>query len=143
MDFNLTSEQISFQESARNFAEKVLAPYAADWDANKTFPLEAIQKAGECGFCGVYTSEDVGGLGLSRLDATLIFEELAQACPSTAAYISIHNMVTWIIDCFGSKQIREKFCPDMAIAKKLGSYCLTEPGSGSDAASLRTKAIKK
>jgi alkylation response protein AidB-like acyl-CoA dehydrogenase len=143
MDFNLTEDQIAFQEVARSFAEKELAVHAAEWDAKKIFPKEAIRKAADSGFCGVYINEDVGGLGLTRLDAAIIFEELAVGCPSTAAYISIHNMVTWMIDEFGSPELRTKFCPDLASGKTLGSYCLSEPGSGSDAASLKTTAVKK
>lgn len=107
----------------------------------KDLPKATIKKAAESGFLGVYVKEDVGGLGLSRLDAAIIFEELAFGCPSTAAYISIHNMVTWMIDEFGSAALREKFCPALASGEKLGSYCLTEPGSGSDAASLKSNAI--
>lgn len=143
MDFNLTEDQIAFQEVARNFAEKELATHASEWDSKKIFPKDAIKKAAELGFCGLYTREDVGGLGLSRLDAAIIFEELAAGCPSTAAYITIHNMVTWMIDEFGSQELRQKFCPELTAGNMLGSYCLTEPGSGSDAASLKTTAILK
>ncbi|WP_431608583.1 acyl-CoA dehydrogenase family protein [Chryseobacterium sp. 'Rf worker isolate 10'] len=143
MEFNLNEDQLAFQDAARRFADKELAPYASEWDAQKTFPREAITKAGGLGFCGVYTSEDAGGLGLSRLDATIIFEELAAACPSTTAYITIHNMVSWMIDEFGNEEIRKQLCPDLSSGILLGSYCLTEPGSGSDAAALKTTAIKK
>ncbi len=143
MNFNLNEDQLAFQEAAREFAKNEMAPLAAEWDTKKIFPKEVIRKAGEMGFCGVYVSEDIGGLGRSRLDATVIFEELAAACPSTTAYITIHNMVTWMVDHFGSNELRSKFCPELASGKKLGSYCLTEPGSGSDAASLKTKAEKK
>ncbi|NIF06131.1 acyl-CoA dehydrogenase [Chryseobacterium sp. Tr-659] len=143
MEFNLSEEQLAFQDAARKFAEKELFPYASEWDAQKEFPREAITKAGELGFCGVYTSEDAGGLGLSRLDAAIIFEELASACPSTTAYITIHNMVSWMIDEFGNDEIRQELCPDLASGRTLGSYCLTEPGSGSDAAGLKTTAVKK
>lgn len=143
MEFNLSEEQLAFQDAARKFAEKELAPFASEWDAQKIFPREAIAKAGELGFCGVYTSESAGGLGLSRLDAAIIFEELAAACPSTTAYITIHNMVSWMIDEFGNDEIRQELCPQLATGALLGSYCLTEPGSGSDAAGLKTSAIKK
>ncbi|MCS4301072.1 acyl-CoA dehydrogenase family protein [Chryseobacterium sp. BIGb0232] len=143
MEFNLSEEQLAFQDAARKFAEKELAPYASEWDAQKIFPREAIAKAGELGFCGVYTSEAAGGLGLSRLDAAIIFEELAAACPSTTAYITIHNMVSWMIDEFGNDEIRKELCPQLASGMLLGSYCLTEPGSGSDAAGLKTTAIMK
>ncbi|PWN57974.1 acyl-CoA dehydrogenase family protein [Chryseobacterium viscerum] len=142
MEFNLNEDQLAFQDAARKFAEKELAPYASEWDAQKIFPREAIAKAGALGFCGVYTSEDAEGLGLSRLDATIIFEELAAACPSTTAYITIHNMVSWMIDEFGNDEIRKQLCPGLASGKLLGSYCLTEPGSGSDAAALKTNAVK-
>ncbi|MBP1165444.1 alkylation response protein AidB-like acyl-CoA dehydrogenase [Chryseobacterium sp. PvR013] len=143
MEFNLNEDQRAFQDAARRFAEKELAPYASEWDAQKIFPREAIAKAGELGFCGVYTREDAGGLGLSRLDAAIIFEELAAACPSTTAYITIHNMVSWMIDEFGNDEIRKQLCPDLSSGVLLGSYCLTEPGSGSDAAALKTTAVKK
>ena len=143
MDFNLTEDQKSFQQVAQEFAEKEMAPKAAEWDSQKVFPKDVIAKAGEQGFCGVYIKEDVGGLGLSRLDASLIFEELAIGCPSTAAYITIHNMVTWMIDSFGQESVRTKYCPEMTAGVKLGSYCLTEPWSGSDAASLKATAVKK
>jgi len=143
MEFNLNEDQLAFQDAARKFAEKELFPYASEWDAEKKFPKEAIVKAGELGFCGVYTSEEAGGLGLSRLDAAIIFEELAAACPSTTAYITIHNMVSWMTDEFGNDEIRKNVCPDLASGKLLGSYCLTEPGSGSDAAGLKTTAVKK
>ncbi len=143
MEFNLNEDQLAFQDAARKFAEKELFPYASGWDAEKKFPREAIVKAGELGFCGVYTSEEAGGLGLSRLDAAIIFEELAAACPSTTAYITIHNMVSWMVDKFGNDEIRKELCPDLASGKLLGSYCLTEPGSGSDAAGLKTTAVKK
>ncbi|MDX8569397.1 acyl-CoA dehydrogenase family protein [Elizabethkingia sp. HX XZB] len=143
MQFNLNENQCAFQEAARSFAQKELAPYASEWDAKKIFPREAILKAGELGFCGIYTSEESGGLGLSRLDAAIIFEELAAACPSTTAYITIHNMVSWMIDEYGKDEIRQELCHKLSTGDLLGSYCLTEPGSGSDAASLKTTAVKQ
>jgi alkylation response protein AidB-like acyl-CoA dehydrogenase len=143
MEFNLNEDQLAFQNAARRFAEKEFFPYASEWDAKKIFPREAIAKAGELGFCGIYTSETAGGLGLSRLDAAIIFEELASACPSTTAYITIHNMVSWMIDKFAKDDVREELCPALASGILLGSYCLTEPGSGSDAAGLKTTAVKK
>lgn len=143
MQFNLNENQRAFQEAARSFAEKELAPYASEWDAKKIFPREAIKKAGELGFCGIYTSEEAGGLGLSRLDAAIIFEELAAACPSTTAYITIHNMVSWMLDKYGNEGVKNEWCPQLASGTLLGSYCLTEPGSGSDAASLTTTAVKQ
>lgn len=143
MEFNLNENQLAFQDAARCFAAKALAPFASEWDAKKIFPREAISKAGELGFCGIYTSEQSGGLGLSRLDAAIIFEELAAACPSTTAYITIHNMVSWMIDEFGKEEIKNELCPQLASGELLGSYCLTETGSGSDAAGLKTTAVKK
>ncbi len=143
MNFDLTDEQKSFQSLARDFADKELAPNAAKWDAKKIFPKNVIKKSAEMGFCGLYLKEDVGGLSCSRLDTTLIFEELATACPSTTAYISIHNMTAWMIDEFGSKKIRKEFVPKLASGEYLSSYCLTEPWSGSDAASLKASAQKK
>ncbi|MGI9549366.1 MAG: acyl-CoA dehydrogenase family protein [Bdellovibrionales bacterium] len=143
MNFNLTDEQKSFQSLARDFAKKELSPHAGRWDSEKIFPKKVIQKAAEMGFCGLYLKEDVGGLSCSRLDTALIFEELATACPSTTAYISIHNMTSWMVDEFGSEQIRKEFVPQLAQGKYLSSYCLTEPWSGSDAAGLKTTAQLK
>ncbi len=143
MNFELTDDQKALQEIARNFSEKEMAPHAAKWDQKKIFPKDVIAMAGELGFCGVYTKPDVGGSGLSRLDGTIIFEELAAGCTSTTAYITIHNMVTWMIDSFAKNEVREKYCPELTSGRMLGAYCLTEPNSGSDAASLRTSAVKK
>lgn len=144
MDYQeLTEEQAAFREAAREFAKAELAPHAAHWDAGSIFPREAIARAGELGFCGIYTPEDAGGIGLGRLDAAVIFEELAAADPSTAAYISIHNMATWMLATWGSQTVRNEWVAAMARGEKLGSYCLTEPGAGSDAASLRTRAVRE
>ena len=143
MNFNLTEEQISFQTLARDFAEKEMKDQAGKWDEEKYFPKKLIKKSAEMGFCGLYIKEDVGGISLSRLDTALIFEELAKACPSTTAYISIHNMVAWMIDEFGSDFLRKEFVGKMAAGEYLGSYCLTEPWSGSDAAGLKATAQKK
>ncbi len=143
MDFELSDDQLALQEVARTFAAKELTPFATTWDQSKFFPKETIRKAGENGFCGIYTREDVGGLNLKRIDAAIIFEELSYGCTSTAAYITIHNMVTWMIDNFAKEDVRTQFCPKMTSGEWLGSYCLTEPNSGSDAASLRTKAVRK
>jgi alkylation response protein AidB-like acyl-CoA dehydrogenase len=143
MNFELTSDQQAIQDMARQFAAKELTPNAAKWDQTKHFPIDVIKKSAELGFCGVYVDPEVGGTGLSRLDASIIFEELAAGCPSTTAYITIHNMVTWMIDSFGSQELRETWCPKMTSGQALGSYCLTEPNSGSDAASLKTRAVKK
>jgi len=142
MDFALSDEQLAIQEMARNFAADELAPHAAEWDEKKLFPVDVIRKAAELGLAGIYTREDVGGSGLGRLDAALIFEALASGCTSTAAYISIHNMCTWMIDRFGSEELRRKYCPRLTSMELLSSYCLTEPGSGSDAAALKTKAVR-
>ena len=115
-------------------------PHARDWDENEIFPVDALRKAATLGFGGIYVKEDVGGSALSRLDAALIFEELAQGCTSTAAYISIHNMAAWMIDAFGSASARKKFLPKLCTMQHFASYCLTEPGAGSDAANLTTRA---
>ena len=140
MDFTLSEEQQAFRALARSFAENELAPHAAAWDRDCTFPVDALRKAAALGFGGIYVREDVGGAALSRLDAALIFECLAGGCASTAAYISIHNMASWMIDCFGGDAQRERFLPHLVSMEHFAAYCLTEPGSGSDAASLRTSA---
>ena len=142
MDFNLSEDQLAFREAARAFAQNEMAPHAATWDEDHIFPVEVIRSAGAMGFCGLYTPEAQGGMGLSRLDTSVIVEELAAACPSTAAFITIHNMATWMVACFANGQVRDDFAPRMASGEWLGSYCLTEPGAGSDAASLRTKAVR-
>jgi hypothetical protein len=142
MNFDLTEDQRSFRETARDFAARELAPHAARWDEEQIFPVEALRAAAALGFAGIYVSEDVGGAGLTRLDAALIFEELAAACPSTAAYISIHNMAAWMIDRFGGEAQRKRFCPKLASMEHFASYCLTEPGAGSDAAALSTRAVR-
>lgn len=143
MDFHLSDDQKALQEVAHSFSEKEFTPFAGDWDAKKEFPIPTLKKAGENGFCGIYVREDVGGLGLKRIDAAIIFEELAAGCTSTTAYLTIHNMVTWMIDSFGPEPLRQQWCPQLATGQLLGSYCLTEPNSGSDAASLKTRAEKK
>ncbi len=140
MDFELSAEQRAFQATARQFARDEMMPQARDWDEGEIFPVEALRKAAALGFGGIYVKEDVGGSALSRLDAALIFEELAQGCTSTAAYISIHNMAAWMIDGFGSEALRKKFLPKLCTMEHFASYCLTEPDSGSDAASLSTRA---
>ncbi|WP_428409816.1 isobutyryl-CoA dehydrogenase [Hyphococcus sp.] len=142
MDFALTDEQEAIQEMARRFAEDELAPNAATWDEDKHFPVDVIKKSAELGLAGIYTREDVGGSGLGRLDAALIFEVLSAGCTATAAYISIHNMCSWMIDRFASEELRQKYCPKLTSMEMVASYCLTEPGSGSDAAALKTKAVK-
>ncbi|WP_287878989.1 acyl-CoA dehydrogenase family protein [Acidovorax sp.] len=140
MDFELTEEQRAFAQTAREFAEGQLAPHAAQWDAEGIFPREAIAKAGELGFCGLYAPENAGGLALPRLDATLVFEEMAAIDPSTTAFITIHNMATWMLGTWATPAVREHWGPLLTTGEKLASYCLTEPGAGSDAASLKTRA---
>jgi len=140
MDFELSEDQRAFQATARQFARDEMMPHARDWDENETFPVETLRKAAELGFGGIYVKDDVSGSALSRLDATIIFEELAQGCTSTAAYISIHNMAAWMIDAFGGEPQRKRFLPKLCSMEHFASYCLTEPGAGSDAAGLSTKA---
>ena len=140
MDFDLTEEQRAFQATAREFARAEMMPQARAWDEGEIFPVEALRQAAALGFGGITVKEDVGGSALSRLDAALIFEELAQGCTSTAAYISIHNMAAWMIDAFGGDAVRRKFLPRLCTMEHFASYCLTEPGAGSDAASLSTRA---
>jgi alkylation response protein AidB-like acyl-CoA dehydrogenase len=142
MDFDLTEDQRAFQATARQFARDEMAPKARAWDENETFPIPELRRAAALGFGGIYVKDDVGGSALSRLDATIIFEELAQGCTSTAAYISIHNMAAWMIDAFGGPAQRQKFLPKLCTMEHFASYCLTEPDSGSDAASLKTKAVR-
>src|SRR5919106_7081982 len=143
MDFELSEEQRAFQELARGFAETELAPQAAAWDEHCVFPVETLRAAARLGFAGIYVGEDEGGAGLSRLDAALIFEELATGCSSTAAYLSIHNMFAWMIGAFGSAAQRSRWLPDLMTMDRLASYCLTEPGAGSDAASLAARAVRQ
>jgi alkylation response protein AidB-like acyl-CoA dehydrogenase len=138
--FQLTEDQRAFQETARNFAQEELLPHAAHWDETGTFPVEALRAAAANGFAGIYVREDVGGSALTRLDAAIIFEELAAADPSTAAYISIHNMASWMIDSFGNDEQRRRFLPKLTTMEHFASYCLTEPSAGSDAGSLRSRA---
>lgn len=142
MNFDLTDEQLAFQEAALNFSEKELAPSAAQWDQDQHFPVDVIKRAGDLGFCGLYTPEIAGGLGLSRLDSSIIIEALAKGCTSTTAYITIHNMATWMIASFGTDSIKKQWCDTLVSGEKLASYCLTEPNAGSDAGSLRTRAEK-
>jgi alkylation response protein AidB-like acyl-CoA dehydrogenase len=143
MDFDLSEEQRAIQETARAFARDEMMPYARQWDEEEFFPIDTLRRAAALGFGGIYVSADVGGSALSRLDAALIFEELAKGCTSTAAYLSIHNMVAWMIDLYGSIELRRRSLPDLCCMARFGSYCLTEPDSGSDAASLKTRAIRQ
>jgi alkylation response protein AidB-like acyl-CoA dehydrogenase len=143
MTVALTDEQTLIRQTAADFADKRLRPFAAEWDEKKHFPVDVIREAAGLGFAGLYVNEDVGGSGLSRFDAVLVFEQLSQGCISTAAYISIHNMCAWMIDRFAADSVRREWLPKLTSMEMLSSYCLTEPGSGSDAASLKTRAVKK
>ena len=140
MDLHLTEEQRAFAQAARDYAQGELAPNAAHWDEEGIFPKEAFARAGEMGFCGMYASEDIGGLGLPRLDASLVFEEMAAVDPSTTAFLTIHNMATWMVGQWGGAQVKETWGEKLTRGEKLASYCLTEPGAGSDAGSLSTRA---
>jgi alkylation response protein AidB-like acyl-CoA dehydrogenase len=139
--FSLTEDQIAIRDMAASFSAETLAPHAVRWDEEKHFPVEEMRQAAALGMGGIYINEDVGGSGLSRLDAALIFEALAMGCPTVAAYISIHNMCAWMIDRYGSEDQRKQFLPGLCTMEHLASYCLTEPGAGSDAAALKTKAV--
>ncbi|MBI1181428.1 MAG: acyl-CoA dehydrogenase [Alphaproteobacteria bacterium] len=142
MDFELNEDQRLFQDTARAFARDVMEPKAAHWDEGSIFPVDELRQAAELGFAGIYVREDVGGVGVGRLESTIIFEELSAACPSTAAFISIHNMASWMIDNWGTDEQRHKWLPRLTTMELIASYCLTEPGAGSDASSLRTKAVR-
>ena len=141
MDFDLSEEQRLIVESARGFALEHMLPHAARWDADKIFPKDAMRAAAALGFAAIYVPEDKGGVGLSRTDCALIMEQLAYGCPSTAAYVSIHNMVSWMIATYGPADMVAHWVPKMAAMEVFGSYCLTEPGAGSDAGSLKTRAV--
>jgi alkylation response protein AidB-like acyl-CoA dehydrogenase len=138
----LTDDQLAFADTAKQFAEQELAPYAAKWDSEHIFPKEVIHKAGELGFCSLYSPESEGGMGLSRLDSSIIFEQLAMGCTTTTAMMTIHNMATWMVSTWGTRVAKDKWCPSLVTGEKLASYCLTEPGSGSDAAAMRSTAKK-
>ena len=140
MDFAFNEDQTAIWDAARDFALAELAPHAARWDEEHHFPVDVMRKAAGLGFAALYVREDVGGSALSRLDATLVFEALSYGDVTTAAFISIHNMASWMIDRYGSAELRQRFLPRMTTMELIGSYCLTEPGSGSDAAALRTTA---
>ncbi len=142
MDFNLTEDQIAFRDAAREFTRKEMAPYAAEWDQKAIFPVDVIKKTGELGFLGLYSPEEYGGLGLKRLDASIIFEEMSKACTATTAYMTIHNMCAWMVTTFADESLASEWGPRLTSGEALASYCLTEPGSGSDAASLRTTAVR-
>jgi alkylation response protein AidB-like acyl-CoA dehydrogenase len=140
--FDLNDEQRQIQEMARQFTADAITPHAAEWDEKHIFPRDTIRAAAELGFGAIYVSEEAGGIGLGRLEAALIMEAMAYGCPSTSAFISIHNMASWMIDRFGAQAVKDKYLPSMVTMERIGSYCLTEPGSGSDAAALKTKAVR-
>ena len=142
MNFDLTEDQQMFADLAKQFSDSELLPNAAKWDQEHIFPKDVIAKAGELGFCGLYSPEDSGGLNLSRLDSSIIFEQLAMGCTATTAMMTIHNMATWMVATWGTSSVKDTWCPSLVAGEKLASYCLTEPGSGSDAASLSTSAKK-
>ena len=140
--FDLTDDQRQIQEMARRFTADAITPHAAEWDEKHIFPRDTIRAAAELGFGGIYVSEASGGIGLGRLESALIMEAMAYGCPSTSAFISIHNMAAWMIDSFGAQPVKDKYLPSMVPMDQMGSYCLTEAGSGSDAAALKTRAVK-
>ncbi|EIY6407513.1 acyl-CoA dehydrogenase family protein [Vibrio parahaemolyticus] len=143
MDFELNEDQRAFADTAQQFSLERLAPMAAEWDEKQIFPKDVLREAGELGFLSLYTPEAYGGLGLSRLDASIVFEQLSMGCTSTTAFMTIHNMVSWMVASFATEDVRAKYCPKLVTGEWLGSYCLTEPNAGSDAASLTTTASKK
>ena len=140
--FDLTDDQREIQELARRFTADAITPHAAEWDEKHIFPRDTIRAAAELGFAAIYVSEESGGIGLGRMESALIMEAMAYGCPSTSAFISIHNMAAWMLDAFGSAELKARFLPDLVTMDKLASYCLTEPSSGSDAAALKTKAVR-
>ena len=140
--FDLNADQRAIKEMSDAFAAEKVAPFALEWDREKYFPEEVIRETGQLGFGGIYVNDDVGGSGLGRMDAVLIFEALAAACPAFSSFISIHNMAAWMIDKFADDTQRQRILPPITSMEQLASYCLTEPGSGSDAAALKTKAVR-
>ena len=138
--FSLTEDQLAIQEMAQKFTADAITPFAAEWDEKHIFPRDVIKQSADLGFGGIYISEESGGIGLGRLESAIIMEAMAYGCPATSSFISIHNMASWMIDCFGSQVVKDKFLPDLIPMEKISSYCLTEPGSGSDAAALKTRA---
>jgi len=140
--FDLTDEQRQIQEMAQKFTADEITPHAAEWDEKHIFPRDTVSKAAELGFGAIYVSEESGGIGLGRMEAALIMEAMAYGCPATSAFISIHNMASWMIDSFGSDAVKAKYLPQLVTCETVASYCLTEPGSGSDAAALKTKAVR-
>lgn len=142
MQFALTEDQLAIQEMARRFTADAITPHAAEWDEKHIYPIDTIRAAAALGFGGIYVSEASGGAGLGRMEAALVMEAMAYGCPSTSAFISIHNMAAWMIDCFGDAALKAKYLPGLVSMELISSYCLTEPGSGSDAAALRTRAVR-
>jgi len=140
--FDLTDEQRQIQEMAQKFTADEITPHAAEWDEKHIFPRDTVSKAAELGFGAIYVSEESGGIGLGRMESALIMEAMAYGCPATSAFISIHNMASWMIDSFGSDAVKAKYLPQLVTCETVASYCLTEPGSGSDAAALKTKAVR-
>ncbi len=140
--FDLTDDQRQIQEMAQKFTADAITPHAAEWDEKHIFPRDTIKAAAELGFAAIYVSEESGGIGLGRLESALIFEAMSYGCPSTSAFISIHNMAAWMIDRFGAQGVKDKYLPSLVTMDRLASYCLTEPGSGSDAAALKTRAVR-
>jgi acyl-CoA dehydrogenase len=140
--FALTDDQLAIQDMARKFTADAITPHAATWDEQHIFPRDTIKAAADLGFAAIYVSEESGGIGLGRLDAALIMEAMAYGCPATSAFISIHNMAAWMIDCFGGQELKDRYLPQLVTMDLMASYCLTEPGSGSDAAALRTTAVR-
>lgn len=138
--FDLSEDQVAIQDMARKFTADAITPFAAEWDEKSHYPVDVWKAAGQLGFGAIYVSEESGGTGLGRLEAALIMEAMAYGCPSTSAFVSIHNMASWMIDCFGSAELKARFLPELVTMDKIASYCLTEPGSGSDAAALKTTA---
>ena len=141
--FQLTEEQLAIQEVAQRFTADNITPHAGEWDEKSHFPRDVIKSTAELGFGAIYVSEESGGIGLGRLEAALIMEAMAYGCPTTSAFISIHNMASWMIDRFGSQAVKDKYLPAMVTMARMGSYCLTEAGSGSDAAALKTQAVRE
>jgi alkylation response protein AidB-like acyl-CoA dehydrogenase len=140
--FALTEEQVAIQDMAQRFTADAITPFAAEWDEQHHFPRDVVKAAAELGFGGIYVSEESGGIGLERLEAALIMEAMAYGCPSTSAFISIHNMAAWMVDTYGDDALKARYLPDLIACERLASYCLTEAGAGSDAASLKTKAVR-
>ncbi|CAN5342389.1 isobutyryl-CoA dehydrogenase [soil metagenome] len=142
VQFALNADQSAIRDMARSFAAEKIAPFAVAWDRDHHFPVDVLRESAGLGMASIYVREESGGAGLARLDAALIFEALAEGCPSIAAYLSVHNMCTWMVDTFGSEEQRQRWLPKLTRMDVLASYCLTEPGSGSDAAALKTRAVR-